>query len=109
MKELTLTESEKIAAIIGPIMNLVDIGLGCEEDLLDMMKRAKERMEESTSMLEAFPFPATMNKGHEQRIKNEIFGAVVNLFQKRKEAIEKLKEGKPFAGGEEILKMLGME
>lgn len=107
-EELKLSESEELAALISPIVNIVDTVLVAREDLIPLMERALAQMEETASTLEALPFPATLNKAHERKIMTNFFRAILVLFKTRKQEIEDLKERKPFADGSEILKLMGI-
>lgn len=107
-REDLLGESQKVAVIIEPILSLVDIALSFQsEDIISMMKSCQTRMRQSTSTLEALPFPGTQNKAHEQRIKDKLFATILKLFEARKEAIEELSKGKPFVD-DDALRQLGI-
>lgn len=107
-REEPLGESQKVAVIIGPILHLVDTALSLQsEDFIGMMRSIQKRMRDSTSTLEALPFPGTQNKAHEQKIQDKLFAAILNLFEARKEAIEELSRGKPFVD-DDMLRQLGI-
>ena len=102
--EITRKEGEEIAALIGPIVGLVDV----IETVADTkkMRRILEEMYSRASTLDSLPFAETMNKGQEIRDDAYFFDTLIRLIEARRKQKENACKNNLQA---ELLKMMGLE
>ena len=99
-------EAEEVAALIGPIVGLVDV----IETVADTkkMRRMLQEMYRRASTLDSLPFAETMNKAQKTRDDAHFFEAVIRLIEARRKQKENACKNQ-FTTGAEILKMMGLE
>lgn len=105
MKELTKADAQKVASLITPLIDVLDMIVQVAD--IELMKRQFEKMQDQQEYLAAWPFPATLNKADETSHQLKTFGAIINLIEVRKNQIDNKIAGKKFSEGNEILKHLG--
>ena len=104
MSELSKEVSQKIAALITPLINFTDMILDARD--IEQIEKLQKAMANNTSTLAALPFPATLNKAEERAYMDSVFRAIIDLLKARKKQRDNAGK-KTYTDGKEILQMMG--
>ncbi len=102
MEKPSLERSQEIAEYIKAILFPLQIMMNAIP--IEELEESLKRLEESTSIQRALPFPASQNKASLNEKKNNLYRAIINLMKTQKEVLD---HKDPFIN-EEMLEILGV-
>lgn len=109
MSALTKEENQELADnVLRPIMQIVAENIHKFD--VDRMKESYKNMKSHTGTARAFPFPETQDKADAMDEINNVFAAIILLFELRKvqmEGVSERERGKQ--GINQLLKDIGMD
>jgi hypothetical protein len=103
---LNLKRGKEIANYLLAV--LVQLDVLTAEVHLEELEVMSHKLREPVRILEALPFPKTLNKAEELKRQCDVFDAFVDLVRARLEQKAAVERGAPFADGDEILHQMGL-
>ncbi len=106
MSEKTKERSQQIADLLKPV--LLSLQTFMQEVPIEEMESIANDMEDVASTLAAWPFPNTLNKAEEMKVKNELMESMIHFMKAQKKVLDFNNKPKSFSNGDEVLKAMGL-
>ena len=107
-EKITLEQSQKLAALMEILLAPVDMIIANEPGALEQMDRAIAGMSDHHGTLQALPFPETLNKADDVRLRLQLLEAIRGLVAARLGQREAALKGANYTTGADVLERLGL-